>query len=115
MKHEAGEYLLHLFVCTNEKKKGGCANEGGDEVRKELKDWAKKHPEWKGRIRVNASGCMDRCKEAVVVAAYPQNEWFLKVRPKNVDELIEVLEKMMAESQKSSEEKSSSDSEKKKK
>lgn len=97
MKHEKGDYKLHVFVCTNEKKKECCAREGAEDVRKELKDWAKKHPEWRKQIRINASGCMDRCKEGVVVAVYPNNEWFLKVRPKNIDELIEELEKILAE------------------
>ncbi|MCM2277586.1 MAG: (2Fe-2S) ferredoxin domain-containing protein [Oligoflexia bacterium] len=96
MKKIPGDYQVHVFVCTNEKKAGECcAARGGAEVHRELKEWAKGHPEWKGRIRINRSGCLDRCSEGVAVAIYPQNEWCLEVNAENLQEVKEKIGALM--------------------
>ncbi len=88
---------VHVFVCTNEKKGSCCGPRGADELRKDLKDWTKEHPEWKKRIRINNSGCLDRCSEGVAVAIYPQNEWFVCAEPKDAKELKERITDLMDE------------------
>lgn len=96
MKTTKGDYKVHVFVCTNEKKGSACcAAKGADDLHKELKSWAKENPDWKKRIRINRSGCLDQCSEAVAIAIYPQNEWFLKVSSKNLDEVMERIEELM--------------------
>jgi (2Fe-2S) ferredoxin len=99
MKEIAGPYKVHVFFCINDKKSGAsCGQKDAEKLHKELKAWAKAHPDWKDRIRINKSGCLDRCSEGIAVAVYPQNEWFLKVDESNLDELKKHIEELMAES-----------------
>ncbi len=96
MEKTKNDIAVHVFVCTNEKKnKECCAPKGGEELRKELKDWAKEQPGWGKRIRVNASGCLDRCTEGIAVAIYPQDKWFVEVSPQDSDELKAEITKLM--------------------
>lgn len=96
MQKSKSDFQVHVFVCTQQKNSGQCcAQVGGEPVRGELKDWSKQNPAWKGRIRVNSSGCLDRCKDGVAVAIYPQNEWFINVKPDDLDELKERIQQLM--------------------
>lgn len=98
MRRAKVDYKAHVFVCTHQRKSGECcADSGGETLKKELKEWTKKHPEWRKRIRVNSSGCLDQCKHGVAIAVYPQNEWLLDVRPKNLDEVKDLIEKIMSD------------------
>ncbi|MEK7355773.1 MAG: (2Fe-2S) ferredoxin domain-containing protein [Bdellovibrionota bacterium] len=92
MKKTESEFDVHVFVCTNDKKCGPC---GGGELQKELKEWMKSKPEWKGRLRINKSGCLDRCEEPIAVAIYPEGKWFVEARPSDAEELKGVLTKLM--------------------
>lgn len=67
----------HLFVCTNTKQNGAsCGAKGSAELRDQLKEWAAKdHPEWRGRVRVNASGCLGQCARGIAAVLYPQGKW----------------------------------------
>jgi (2Fe-2S) ferredoxin len=88
---------VHVFVCTNQKSgKECCAQKGSEELRKNLKDWAKQNPDWRKRIRINASGCLDRCKEGIAIAIYPQNKWLVNVSASNIKEVQKVIEELMA-------------------
>jgi predicted metal-binding protein len=97
MDHTESTYKAHVFVCTNDKKSGKCGDRGADELRQALKDWTKENPEWKKRIRVNASGCLDRCKEGIAIAIYPQNKWIINASLKDLDQLKKEIEQIMAE------------------
>ena len=96
MNESNGQYKTHVFVCTNEKKGNACSADG-EKIRRELKEWAKDNPDWKKRIRINNSGCLDRCKEGAAVAIYPQNKWFTCASSKDLDQLKAEIEKLMAE------------------
>ncbi len=68
-------YKAHLFICTNKKQgKECCADKNADELRLRMKDWAK--AEFGQDVRVNVSGCLDRCGEGIAAVLYPQNIWF---------------------------------------
>lgn len=97
MKESNGQYKTHVFVCTNEKKGDCCAPHGAEKLRRELKEWTKQNPEWKKRIRINNSGCLDRCSEGVAIAIYPQNKWFTCAGKDDLDQLKKEIEKLMAE------------------
>ncbi len=97
MKQATGSYDIHVFVCTNTKKGECCAQHGAEEIRKDLKEWSLARPEWKKRIRINASGCLHCCSEGVAVAIYPENRWFLQVRGESTAALKAEIEKMMGE------------------
>ncbi len=82
----------HLFVCTNRKERGECcAAKGGAELRDELKRLTAQRPEWKGRVRVNAAGCLGHCEDGVAAVLYPRGEWFTKLSPAGAPRLLEVL------------------------
>ncbi|MCB1143302.1 MAG: (2Fe-2S) ferredoxin domain-containing protein [Leptospiraceae bacterium] len=71
-------YESHIFVCENQREPGkriSCGNQNSLEIRNYLKS------EVKGRglskkIRINSSGCLDRCEEGPVLVAYPKGDWF---------------------------------------
>jgi len=42
-----------------------------------------------GSIRVNSSGCLDRCEEGPVCVVYPEGVWYTYVDETDVDEIIE--------------------------
>ena len=42
-----------------------------------------------GNIRVNSSGCLDRCEQGPVCVVYPEGVWYTYVDETDVDEIIE--------------------------
>jgi (2Fe-2S) ferredoxin len=43
----------------------------------------------KGRMRANAAGCLDQCARGVTVVVYPEQVWYEKVRPEDVEEIVD--------------------------
>lgn len=84
----------HLFICTNTKQTGAsCGAKGSVELRDQVKDWAaKEHPEWRGRVRVNASGCLGRCARGIAAVLYPQGSWITGLAKGDGPQLKRVLE-----------------------
>ncbi len=74
-KTDAGEgYEAHLFICTNVKANGECCGPlGAADLRSQLKFVAKQR--WGDRVRINMSGCLDRCSEGIAAVLYPQGIW----------------------------------------
>jgi (2Fe-2S) ferredoxin len=42
-----------------------------------------------GKIRINKSGCLDRCEEGPVMVVYPDAVWYTYVDKQDVDEIID--------------------------
>jgi len=42
-----------------------------------------------GKIRINKSGCLDRCEEGPVMVIYPEAVWYTYVDQQDVDEIID--------------------------
>ena len=42
-----------------------------------------------GKVRINKSGCLDRCEEGPVVVIYPQGTWYTYVDETDIDEIID--------------------------
>lgn len=82
----------HVFVCTNvrpaDHPRGCCAAKDSESIRERLKSLAARHG-LKGRVRVNAAGCLDQCEHGVTVVVYPEAVWYGLVTPADVDELFE--------------------------
>lgn len=86
----------HLFVCTNEKSKSKCCGgKGAAELRSTVKDLVKERPEWKGRIRVNAAGCLGHCENGIAAVLYPQGKWFTNLKADDSEILIKAVEKSL--------------------
>lgn len=86
----------HIFVCNNVRtdgKRPSCGLRGGDEIRDYLKKRVKELSEREGfqeqKMRVNKSGCLDRCEEGPVTVCYPQGKWFRLETKEDVDSFIE--------------------------
>ena len=86
----------HVFVCTNRRAdghpKGSCATRGSEE----LLDYIKRRAKALGlpKVRVNASGCLDRCEHGPVIVVYPAGIWY---RVRNVEEADAFLQKHLVE------------------
>ena len=87
-------YQRHIFFCTNDR--------GADSERPscnqcnsaELREYAKKRMKEKGltgagKVRVNTSGCMDRCDEGPVCVVYPEAVWYTYVDESDIDDIID--------------------------
>ena len=82
-------YDLHVLVCTNEKEKGqSCGPKGAQSIVDHLKGWVKEQG-FKGRIRVNRSGCLGKCESGIACVAYPEGEWVLKALPEDLPAIEE--------------------------
>ncbi|CAN5226204.1 hypothetical protein BH24PSE2_BH24PSE2_22490 [soil metagenome] len=42
-----------------------------------------------GAVRVNASGCLDRCQEGPIVVVYPEGVWYSYYDEEDVDEIVD--------------------------
>jgi (2Fe-2S) ferredoxin len=84
-------YEHHVFVCENRRgeddPRGCCAAKGSVELRAALKLGAK-HAGLKGRVRVNAAGCLDQCEHGPTVVVYPEAVWYGHVTLQDVDEIV---------------------------
>lgn len=42
-----------------------------------------------GKVRINRSGCLDRCGEGPLMVVYPEAVWYTFVDMEDLDEIIE--------------------------
>lgn len=86
------KFERHVFVCVNERGKddprGDCGSKGGHAVAEAFK---KKLYErgFKRVVRPNKALCLDQCAEGCTVVVYPDQVWYGRVTPADVDEIIE--------------------------
>ena len=84
MKVSTEGYDLHLLICTNQKEKGeSCGPKGGQEIVDHLKTWVKAQG-FKGKVRVNKSGCLGKCESGIACVAYPEGDWILEAKPSDL-------------------------------
>jgi (2Fe-2S) ferredoxin len=41
-----------------------------------------------GQVRINTSGCLDRCELGPVIVVYPEEVWYTYVDQEDLDEII---------------------------
>jgi (2Fe-2S) ferredoxin len=83
-------YKAHVFCCTNERPPGherGCCKEKGAE---KLRNYMKARVKELGieGVRVNVSGCLDRCEFGPTMVIYPEGVWYTYKTKDDVDEII---------------------------
>jgi len=84
-------YEHHIFVCINKRPAGhpkGCCADKGSEA---LRDFMKSEIErlgLKGKVRVNAAGCLDQCHRGPTVVIYSQGVWY---QVKTTEEAAEII------------------------
>ena len=85
------QYRLHLFCCTNERSeghpRGSCGRKGSAGLRNYMVQKARALG-IEG-VRVNVSGCLDRCELGPVVVVYPQGVWYRVTSVEDADAVIE--------------------------
>lgn len=84
-------YARHIFFCVNEREDGICCQ---DHDAMSLRNYAKKRIKTlglsgQGKVRVNSSGCLDRCSEGPVAVVYPEAVWYTFANRHDIDEIIE--------------------------
>jgi (2Fe-2S) ferredoxin len=87
-------YQRHLFFCTNDRgadaERPSCNQCGSGALREFAKTGVKKLGlSGKGKVRVNTSGCLDRCEEGPVCVVYPEGVWYTYIDEEDIDEIIE--------------------------
>ncbi len=85
-------YQYHVFFCVNQRDGGEtcCANCGSPAMREYVKAKIKSMGlAGKGKIRINMSGCLDRCEEGPIVVVYPEGVWYTYVDEEDLDEIID--------------------------
>lgn len=89
---QAQYYQRHIFFCLNERKNGEqcCAQHqsqaGFDHCKLQVKAAGLSGP---GKVRVNKSGCLDRCAAGPVAVVYPEAVWYTYVDAHDIDEIVE--------------------------
>ncbi|HVG80984.1 MAG TPA: (2Fe-2S) ferredoxin domain-containing protein [Methylomirabilota bacterium] len=85
-------YSTHVFCCTNERPaghpRGCCKGKGSERLRNYMKARAKELG--LKDVRINASGCLDRCELGPSVVVYPEGVWYSVHTPEDVDEILRV-------------------------
>lgn len=92
-------FKAHLFICTKcqYKTKEGplCPLDTAKKFRKSVKDLARDKYS-KDQVRINASGCLDKCEEGISAVLYPSATWFTDLRPTDGPMLIENIDKILS-------------------
>jgi len=86
-------YQKHVFFCTNQREDGSPCCSDHDALA--MRDYAKGRIKalelnGAGKIRINSSGCLDRCGEGPVLVVYPEAVWYTYVDQADIDEIIEL-------------------------
>ena len=89
-------FQQHVFFCTNDRGAGAerpSCNQCGSAVRREyakekVKEQGLAGP---GGVRINASGCLDRCEEGPAMVVYPEGTWYTYIDEMDIDEIIAEL------------------------
>ena len=81
-----------MFFCVNVREEGdprGCCSAKGSVA---LRDYMKaKAKEMRlKRVRINASGCLNRCELGPSVVIYPEGVWYRCETKEDVDQILEV-------------------------
>lgn len=85
-------YEHHVFFCCNQREAGeACCNNHGSSA---MRDYAKQRIKelklnGRGKVRINAAGCLDRCEQGPVIVVYPEEVWYTYIDKEDVDEIIE--------------------------
>ncbi|MCE9507324.1 MAG: (2Fe-2S) ferredoxin domain-containing protein [Alphaproteobacteria bacterium] len=91
MKEDNLYYKAHIFCCNNERPAGhpkGCCKEKGAEP---LRNYMKTKIKELGiqEVRVNLSGCLDRCALGPTMVIYPEGVWYTYASTADIDDIIE--------------------------
>ncbi|TJY65183.1 (2Fe-2S) ferredoxin domain-containing protein [Sinimarinibacterium sp. CAU 1509] len=86
-------YQHHVFFCCNQRAPGArtcCNDKGASELRGYAKEKVKALGlSGAGKVRINQSGCLDRCELGPCIVVYPQGVWYRYLDEEDIDEIVE--------------------------
>lgn len=85
-------YQYHVFFCLNQREnvEDCCMNKGAEAAFDYMKNKVKQLKlSGEGKVRVNRSGCLDRCGLGPIMVVYPEAVWYTFVDNEDIDEIIE--------------------------
>ena len=87
-------YQHHVFFCMNERDgkdaRQSCGKCGAEKAQKHAKKRIKELGlSGQGKVRINQSGCLDRCEEGPVLVVYPEGTWYTYVDTSDIDDIID--------------------------
>ena len=81
----------HILVCTNDRDSdlACCGDVGGQAVYEEVVEWLYERDVLWSHVYVGTCSCLGFCSsEGAALAIHPRNEWFSKVRRREVPKLL---------------------------
>ncbi len=85
-------YRAHVFCCTNQRPaghpRGCCLDKGALGLRNYMKARAKELG--LDGVRINTSGCLDRCELGPTMVIYPEGVWYRCPTIEDVEEVLQV-------------------------
>lgn len=85
-------YKHHVFFCLNQRPNGEacCQDKGAEAAFDHMKARVKKLGlSGEGKVRINRSGCLDRCDKGPLMVIYPQAVWYTFVDNDDINEIVE--------------------------
>jgi (2Fe-2S) ferredoxin len=88
-----GYFEKHVFFCLNERDsgdaRGDCTHRGSILGHEYVKQRVKELNLLEiGKIRINKTGCLDRCERGPVCVIYPDNVWYQYVDNFDLEEIV---------------------------
>jgi (2Fe-2S) ferredoxin len=84
-------FTTHVFVCGNRRpdghERGCCASKGSEKLRDYMKVRAKELG--LKTVRINQSGCLDRCELGPCAVLYPEGIWYKLESREAIDQILE--------------------------
>lgn len=84
-------YERHVFFCLTQRDEGipCCCAHGAEGMFEYAKGRVKELGlNGAGKVRVNRSGCFDRCGEGPLLVVYPEAVWYTYIDQEDIDEII---------------------------
>jgi len=85
-------YQRHIFFCLNQRDDGRacCANHDAQAFFGHCKMLVKEAGlAGPGKVRVNMTGCLDRCAAGPVAVVYPEAVWYRYANRADIEEIVE--------------------------
>ena len=91
MADPAPYYRAHVFACINERPeghpRGSCKHKGAEKLRNYMKARAKELGI--KDVRINQSGCLDRCELGPTMVIYPEGVWYTYASIEDAEEILQ--------------------------
>ena len=85
-------YDIHVFCCINERApghpRGSCSARGAQALQAYMKAQGKALG-LGSRVRMNKSGCLERCELGPTMVIYPEGVWYTYNSEADIDEILQ--------------------------